>query len=64
MIGVESLDQAVRFLTGHLDIRPLVINIKDVFSYQLNNYDADFADVNGQDTQLRVKYQVHTCLRD
>ena len=53
VIGVESLDQAVRFLTGHLDIRPLVINIKDVFSYQLNNYDADFVDVQGQENIKR-----------
>ena len=43
----------MRFLTGRLDIRPLAIDTKDAFSYQLNNYDADFVDVQGQENIKR-----------
>ena len=44
---VESLPQAVEFLTGNIEIKPSVINIKK-HSYENSNHHIDFADVKGQ----------------
>ncbi|GIV37857.1 MAG: magnesium chelatase [Cyclobacteriaceae bacterium] len=52
--GMENLKQAVDFLTGTETPGPVKININEVFSSQINDYDIDFKDVQGQDTIKRA----------
>jgi magnesium chelatase family protein len=54
IIGVESLQEAIDFFEGRKKITPLVIDTRDVFQSQLNNYDADFKDVQGQENIKRA----------
>ncbi|MEN8248609.1 MAG: YifB family Mg chelatase-like AAA ATPase [Bacteroidota bacterium] len=54
VIGVDSLKEAIDFLTGEKEIKPLVIDTRDVFKYNLNNYSVDFSDVQGQENIKRA----------
>ena len=54
IIGVKSLDEAVRFLKGDLEIPPLVTDTRDIFFSSLNNYQADFSNVQGQEDIKRA----------
>ena len=54
IIGVTSLEEAVRFLNGKLMISPVRVNINEIFSNYANQYDVDFADVQGQDNIKRA----------
>lgn len=54
IIGVESLQDAVEFLTGEKEIKPLQTDTRDIFFSQLDIYDADFAHVQGQENIKRA----------
>jgi magnesium chelatase family protein len=54
IIGVETLQEAIDFLTGAMTIEPLVIDTRELFQYQLNNYASDFKDVQGQENIKRA----------
>jgi magnesium chelatase family protein len=54
IIGVESLQEAVDFFEGRKKILPLQIDTREIFQTQLNNYDADFKDVQGQENIKRA----------
>lgn len=54
VIGVESLGQAIRFLTDEEDIKPLATDTRDIFFSQVNEYNADFAHVQGQENIKRA----------
>ena len=54
VIGVETLQEAIDFCEGKLKIEPLQIDIRDIFQNQLNNYDSDFKDVQGQENIKRA----------
>ena len=54
IIGVETLQEAIDFLTGKLTIEPLIIDTREIFQYQLNNYGTDFKDVQGQENIKRA----------
>ncbi|HNP96069.1 MAG TPA: YifB family Mg chelatase-like AAA ATPase, partial [Cyclobacteriaceae bacterium] len=54
IIGVETLKEAIDFFEGKLEIQPLVIDTREVFNDQLNNYDSDFRDVQGQENIKRA----------
>lgn len=54
IIGVESLQEAIQYFEGELDIKPLDIDTRDVFMTELNNYGVDFSDVQGQDNIKRA----------
>lgn len=54
VIGVETLQEAVDFLEGDLKIEPTVKDTRDIFYSQLNDYDADFSDVQGQENIKRA----------
>lgn len=54
IIGVETLKEAIDFFEGKLAIQPLVIDTREVFNDQLNNYDSDFRDVQGQENIKRA----------
>jgi magnesium chelatase family protein len=54
IIGVETLEEAIRFLEGHLNISPLVTDTRDLFYNSLEHYEFDFADVQGQENIKRA----------
>jgi magnesium chelatase family protein len=54
VIGVESLAQAVDFLEGRIQIEPLVKDTRDIFFSNINNYEADFSHVQGQENIKRA----------
>ncbi len=51
--GVRSLPEAIEFLDGKLSLDPIQKDTRDIFMHELNNYDADFADVQGQENIKR-----------
>jgi magnesium chelatase family protein len=46
--GAENLLDVVRFLRGELEIKPTIVNTRQEFYENLNNFGMDFADVKGQ----------------
>ncbi|MBW8049260.1 MAG: YifB family Mg chelatase-like AAA ATPase [Cytophagales bacterium] len=48
VIGVESLQEAIDYFEGNLVIEPLKKDTRELFLNTRNDYDADFADVQGQ----------------
>jgi magnesium chelatase family protein len=54
IIGVDNLGETLDFLSGEKTIIPTIIDTRDVFSHDLNNYDVDFADVQGQENIKRA----------
>ena len=54
VIGVETLDEAVRFLKGELEITPLVTDTRELFQHTVNDYEADFSHVQGQENIKRA----------
>ena len=54
VIPVNTLHQAITFLTGKEKIEPLRIDTREVFAAQLNAYDTDFKDVQGQENIKRA----------
>lgn len=54
VIGVETLQEAVDYLEGDLEIAPTIKDTRDIFYSQLNDYDADFSDVQGQENIKRA----------
>ncbi len=53
VIGVSFLTEAVGFLTGELPIDPAEVDLTEVFK-TAGRYDADFADVRGQESAKRA----------
>lgn len=54
VIGVESLAEAIAFLKGEVDIKPTVTDTRDIFFHTVNNYEADFSHVQGQENIKRA----------
>ncbi len=54
VIGVENLQEAVDYLEGELEIAPLEKDTRDIFYSQINDYESDFADVQGQENIKRA----------
>ncbi|HPI09979.1 MAG TPA: YifB family Mg chelatase-like AAA ATPase [Catalimonadaceae bacterium] len=54
VIGVENLMEAVDFLENRIWIEPLVRDTKEIFFSNLNNYEADFSHVQGQENIKRA----------
>lgn len=55
VIGVETIAEAVAFFEGKLQIEPLEVDTRDVFMAQIDNYSADFKDVQGQENIVTSK---------
>ena len=53
VIAVDSLSQAVGFLTGELEIEPTPPGIEELFS-ELSGYEDDYSDVRGQEMAKRA----------
>lgn len=54
IIGVETVDEAIKFLEGNLEIEPLVTDTRDLFYQSVDHYAFDFADVQGQENIKRA----------
>ena len=54
VIAVETLDDAIRFFTDKSTIKPTVIDTRDIFYHEQNEFDIDFADVQGQENIKRA----------
>lgn len=54
IIGVENLKEAIDYLEGKLEILPEPSNTRDLFFNSINDYDADFAHVQGQENIKRA----------
>lgn len=54
VIGVDTLQEAIDFFEGRITIAPLRIDTREVFQSRVNNYDADFKDVQGQENIKRA----------
>lgn len=54
VIGIESLQEAIDYFEGNLQIKPLIKDTRDIFLNTCNDYDADFADVQGQENIKRA----------
>ncbi|GAB3534240.1 YifB family Mg chelatase-like AAA ATPase [Pontibacter brevis] len=54
VIGVNNIQEAVEFLDGKREIKPVVIDTRDVFQAAADQYAADFADVQGQENIKRA----------
>lgn len=51
--GVDTLQEAIDHLSGTQPIEPLVYDTRDIFHTHVNEYDADFANVQGQENIKR-----------
>jgi magnesium chelatase family protein len=54
IIPVETMQQAVDFFEGKLEIPPLVVDTRDLFFTSQSDYDADFSHVQGQENIKRA----------
>lgn len=54
IIGVENIQQAVHFLEKKIHIEPTVKDTREIFYEMQNQYDADFATVQGQENIKRA----------
>jgi magnesium chelatase family protein len=48
VIAVDNMQQAVSFFEGKLAVLPVVSDTRDIFYHHINDYQFDFADVQGQ----------------
>lgn len=53
VIGIDSIEEAIQHLEGENKVTPLVRDTRDLFAYNSNNFEVDFADVQGQDNIKR-----------
>jgi magnesium chelatase family protein len=54
IIGIDNLKEAIDFFEGRLQIEPLKKDTRDIFFSKLNDYEADFAHVQGQENIKRA----------
>ncbi|QRR02786.1 YifB family Mg chelatase-like AAA ATPase [Dyadobacter sandarakinus] len=54
IIPVESLADAIGYMTGAISIEPLVVDTRDLFFATQNEYEADFEHVQGQENIKRA----------
>ncbi|MFA7473443.1 MAG: magnesium chelatase domain-containing protein, partial [Spirosomataceae bacterium] len=54
VIPVKTLEEAIAFLEGKMEIEPLVVDTQDLFYTTQNNYEADFSHVQGQENIKRA----------
>ncbi|MCE7992021.1 MAG: YifB family Mg chelatase-like AAA ATPase [Roseivirga sp.] len=54
IIGVDNLTEAIEFLDGSRKIEPVEYDTRDKFFNDINNYEADFSNVQGQENIKRA----------
>ena len=54
VIGVDNIKEAIDFFENNKKIKPMEMDTRDVFMTQLNNYESDFKEVQGQENIKRA----------
>ncbi|WP_035563057.1 YifB family Mg chelatase-like AAA ATPase [Hymenobacter sp. IS2118] len=54
VIAVGSMQEAIDFFEGRLEIAPTKVDTRELFQHTVNKYTADFADVQGQENIKRA----------
>jgi magnesium chelatase family protein len=54
IIGVESLKEAIDYLEGTSSIQPTRVDTREIFFHEQNEFEIDFADVQGQENIKRA----------
>lgn len=54
VFGVRDLADAVGIIAGTSEIRPTVINTREIFAAEADDFDFDFSEVKGQDSVKRA----------
>lgn len=52
--GIENITEAIDFFNGNSSLEPTVVNTRDEFLANLNDYEFDFSDVKGQENIKRA----------
>lgn len=52
--GAENIKQVIEFINGDLDLHETIIDVNKEFLEKVNNYEADFSDVKGQENVKRA----------
>ncbi|MBN1415840.1 MAG: YifB family Mg chelatase-like AAA ATPase [Bacteroidales bacterium] len=52
--GVNSVSEAIAFLAGELEIEPTIVDTRNEFFTNINDYSEDFIDVKGQENVKRA----------
>jgi len=52
--GIQNIREAIGFLAGDTDLKQVKIDTRDVFEFNQNDYQVDFADVKGQENIKRA----------
>lgn len=53
VIPVETLKEAVAFLSGQKSIKPVQVDTREIFAYEQEQFEVDFSEVKGQETIKR-----------
>ncbi|MGF1638033.1 MAG: YifB family Mg chelatase-like AAA ATPase [Cyclobacteriaceae bacterium] len=54
VIGVECLSEAIGFFEGTQTLEPIHVDTRDIFMHEQNQFEVDFADVQGQENIKRA----------
>ncbi|UIR55897.1 YifB family Mg chelatase-like AAA ATPase [Sphingobacterium sp. SRCM116780] len=54
IFGVESLFEVIDFFNDKIDLKPTIVDIENEFLNKIDNYEADFGDVKGQENIKRA----------
>jgi magnesium chelatase family protein len=52
--GVSTLKEVIEFFNGETSLTTTVVDARDEFLYNINNYESDFSDVKGQENIKRA----------
>ncbi len=52
--GVDNIKEVIGFLNGEISLEPTIVDTRNEFFTNINDYDVDFADVKGQENVKRA----------
>lgn len=52
--GVSNIKEVIGFFANTLELQQTLVNTREEFSYNINNYESDFSDVRGQENIKRA----------